>query len=236
MSPNKRPRAQTKTSAITIIFVAYTIACVSVASALTQSITFPNALNISYTSSYTIAVQVGASNDDAGAWWDWAGYYWPWTLDKSHVSVGGFTYGSKYNGGLRFSNVNIPQGAKIVSAVLKVCSDQTCDGTRARWNIYGQNAGDCNQFSTPEDFLARPKTAAKVDTGFWTRWIEGQWYQTNISAIIHEIVNRPDWQPSNSLALLLFGHDEAGTTHEIRSYDANPNQAAIIEVTFETVG
>ena len=226
----------TTTVAASLIFAIATMTFAAFAS-LTQSKTLPNLINVKYESSSTIVVQVEASRDDAGAWWDWSGYYWVWTLDRSHISVGGFTNGPKYNGGLRFTNVQIPQGAEIVSAALKTCSDQTCDGTGARWNIYGQDAGDCNQFSTQQDFLARPKTTAKVDTGFWPGWVEGQWYQTpDISTIIQEIVNRSDWQPGNGLALLLYGHDEARTTHEIRSYDANPNQAAIIEVTFETVG
>jgi hypothetical protein len=195
----------------------------------------PSQLIVAYASSSTITVQVGASHDDAGAWWDWSGYYWDWTLDKSHISVGGFTDDRKYNGGLRFTNVQIPQGADIVSAVLKTCADQTCDGTGARWDIYGQDSGDCNQFSTQEDFLARSKTTAKTDTGFWPGWVEGQWYQSpDISAIIQEIVNRQDWQFGNAMTLLLYGHEEARTTHEVRSYDADASQAAVIEITFET--
>lgn len=208
----------------------------SVVSSLTQSITLPSAGTVVYASSSTIVVQVGASHDDAGAWWDWdISDYWIWTLDKSHVSVGRVF--EQYNGGLRFRNVNISQGAKIVSAALRVCADQTCEGTDARWNIYGQNAGDCDEFSTKEEFEARPKTVAKVDTGFFTVWVEGTWYENpDISTIIQEIVNRPDWESGNALALLLFGHAEARTTHEIRSYDANPGQAAILEVTYEAMG
>ncbi len=220
---------------ITVIFAVSTMACASFASLLTQSITLPATGTITYTSSRTIIVQVSASHDDAGAWWDWAGVYWTWTLDKSHVSVGHFEFGDRYyNGGLRFRNVNIPQGAKIVSAVLKFCADQSCAGTRARWNTYGQNSGNCNEFSTIDDFLARPKTVAVVDTGFWGMWTEGEWYTSpDIATIIQEIVNRSDWNSGNALAILLYGHPEAGTTHEIRSYDADPSQAAVLEVTYK---
>jgi len=230
-----------KTSAVFIVaiilimnFLAY-----SVSSSLTQSTTLPSAGIIIYSSSSTIAVQVGASHDDAGAYINrnWS-LHIPWSLDASQVSVGHFSLDDRYyNGSLRFTEVDIPQGAKIVSAVLKLCSDTTCDGTGARWNIYGQNADDCDGFSTLDDFLARPKTVAKVDTGFFTEWAEGAWYEvSDISAIIQEIVNRPGWESGNALVLLLFGHADAGTTHEIRSYDANPNQAAILEVTYEVAG
>jgi len=226
-----------KTPATALILVVSTLLCTLVWCTLTQSITLPNTVAVIYPSSSTVSLQVSSSHSDAGAWWDPHGGYWEWTLDESHVSVGGFTNGPKYHGGLRFTNVQIPQGAEIISAVLKTCADQTCYGTGARWNIYGQDAGDCNQFSTQEDFLARPKTTAKTDTGFLSIWVEGQWYQSpNISAIIQEIVNRQDWQQSNALTLLLYGHEEARTTHEIRSYDADPNQAAVIEVTFEIAG
>ena len=183
---------------------------------------------------------MSASHDDAGAWWDWTagGWYHYWELEKSHVSVGHFEMGDRYyNGGLRFTNVDIPQGAKIILALLKFCADQTCMGTRARWNIYGQNSSDCNEFSTIDDFLARQKTVTVVDTGFLTTWVEGEWYTSpDIAAVMQEIVNRPDWESGNALALLLCGHAEASTTHEIRSYDANPSQAVILEVTYEAVG
>ena len=221
---------------IAVIFAVNTITYASIASSLTQSITLPSAGIVMYTPLSTIVVQVGASHNDAGAWWDWAGYYHSWELEKSHVSVGHFWYGEYYNGGLRFTNVDIPQGVTIVSAVLKTCSDQTCAGTKARWEIYGQNAGDCNEFSTKDDFEARLRTVAKADTGYLPPWVEGGWYETpDISIIIQEIVNRPDWTAGNALALLLYGHPEAETTHEIRSYDADPSQAAVIEVTYEAV-
>jgi len=229
-----------KKSAVFIVAIILTVNFLtySVASSLIHSIILPSAGVIVYSSSSTIVVQVGASHDDAGPWWDWAGYYWPWTLDKSHVSVGHFQWEDKYyNGGLRFTDANIPQGAKIVSAVLKACSDQTCAGTGARWNVYGENAGNSNEFSTKEEFEARPKTIASIDTGFLTIWVEGEWYTiADVASVIQEIVNRSDWSSGNALALLLCGHTEARTTHEIRSYDADPSQAAVLEVTYETIG
>jgi len=230
------PSKKTLPSIVALVLVVNVITCAS-ASMLKQSIAFLSTGTITYSSSFKIVVQVGASQDDAGAWWDWSGYYWPWTLDKSHVSVGGFTDGSQYNGGLRFASVNIPQEAKIVAAVLKVCADQTCAGTGARWNICGEYVGDSASFSTKQDFDARPTTVSVKDTGFFTGWIEGTWYQIDgLTSIIQETVNRSDWKSGNALALLLFGHADARTTHEIRSYDANPSQAAMIEVVYEIVG
>jgi hypothetical protein len=217
-----------------IVLAAGAIASAS-ASLLTHSLTITNTVSVNNGSTFQITVHVRASDDDAGAWWDWSGYYWPWTLDKSHVSVGGFTSGSQYNGGLRFIDVNIPQGAHIVSVVLKVCSDQTCAGTGARWNVYGEDVGNSAQFSTKENFDIRPKTIAVKDTGFFTVWIEGTWYQVDgLTSVVQEIVNRPDWHSGNALTLLLFGHPEARTTHEVRSYDANPSQAATLEIAYET--
>jgi hypothetical protein len=220
---------------LAVIFALSILICTCIAQSLTKSISLPSAGTVTYTSPTTIAVQVSASHDDAGAWWNWAGgYYHPWELEKSHVAAGHFSTGVYYNGGFRFVNVCVPQGAIIVSAVLKTCCDSTCDGTKARWEIYGQNAGDCNEFSTEADFEARPKTVAEADTGYLPPWVEGSWYETtDISAIIQEIVNNPNWKAGNALAILLHGHPEAQTTHEIRSYDANPSQAAVLEVTYE---
>jgi hypothetical protein len=229
----KTARAHTAPT-LAVIFALSILICTCVAESLTASKTLFSAGTVAYTSPSTIVVQVSASHDDAGAWWSWVGYYYSWELEKPHVAVGHFSTGEYYDGGLRFVNVDIPQGATILSAVLKTCAGQTCDGTKARWKIYGQNAGDCNEFSTEADFEARPKTVAEADTGYLSPWVEGSWYETtDISAIIQEIVNNPNWKAGNALAILLHGHPEAQTTHEIRSYDANPSQAAVLEVTYE---
>jgi hypothetical protein len=227
MSPKKIP-----VPTFMLILAAGAIACAS-ASLLTHSVTITSTVAVANGSTFQITVHVSASYDDAGAWWDPRGWYWLWTLDESHVSVGGST--GQYNGGLRFVGVDIPRGAQIVSAVLKVCSDVNCEGITARWNIYGENVGDSAEFSTKEDFDTRPKTMAVKDTGFFTVWVEGTWYQVDgLSSVVQEIINRPDWNSGNALTLLLLAHPESGTTHEVRSYDANPSEAAILEIAYKT--
>lgn len=239
--PSKSARLPIKKTARNSI--AYTLAiiitlsfliCTCIAYSLAKSINLPSAGTVAYTSTTEIVVQVSASHDDAGSWWDPGGYYRFWELERSHVSPGHFISGEYYDGGFRFTNVNIPQGATIISAVLKTCCDSTCDGTKARWNLYGQKAGDCNTFSTRDDFETRPTTTAQVDTGNLPPWVEGNWYETpDISTIIQEIVSSADWKAGNALAILIYGHPEAETTHEIRSYDADPNQATVLEITYE---
>ncbi len=186
----------------------------------------------------TVSFQVSASHDDAGDHYNPSGYWEGWHLDKSRIQPGHFSPegdGTYKYGGVRFINVNIPQGAIIVSAILRYCADTSCEGTGARWYVYGQDDSNPVEFSTFDDFLARPQTTAATDTGFWPAWVADTWYETpDISSVIQEIVNRPDWNSGNPLALLFYGHPQARTTHEIRTCDANPAEATILEVQYTT--
>ena len=135
--------------------------------------------------------------------------------------------------GLRFNEVYIPQGARIVDAYIQFQADKL-DSELTKLTIVGQDVGDAKTFSTLlRDLSSRPKTFALVS---WTPnpWIlEGEsgpdQRTPNISSIIEEIVGRADWTSGNSLAITITGTGK----REAVSFEGDPQMAPILYVEYE---
>lgn len=109
--------------------------------------------------------------------------------------------------GVRFQSLNIPRGAVITSAYLRLTS-VNLDTTASEFKIFGESVGDSAEF---ENVTNNINTRAK--TGAYVHWdSENSFPFTNetitspdISAVIQEIVNRGDWCGKNNLSLLVEG-------------------------------
>ena len=64
--------------------------------------------------------------------------------------------------GLRFSNINLPQGAVILDAHLEFTAYQNGTGSQAKMLIQGVNQNDPNDFSPYTRYMQRdkPKTVS----------------------------------------------------------------------------
>jgi hypothetical protein len=112
--------------------------------------------------------------------------------------------------GLRFTSVNIPQGAGIVTAFVQFQTAGTNGEPNTAVTIHGQLVADAPTFtSADEDISSRGVTAAFVlwDTPEWT--VEGEagpdQRTPDLRGIIQEIVNQPDWVPGNALVIRFAG-------------------------------
>ncbi|MCB9350376.1 MAG: metallophosphoesterase [Lewinellaceae bacterium] len=112
--------------------------------------------------------------------------------------------------GLRFNNLNIPQGTTITNAYLQFQADENTNENPCNLNIYGQASDDATTFSTQDNNVSsRPRTSATVN---WTPadWLAvgdaGPAQQTpGLAAILQEIVDRPGFTNSSSVAFLIEG-------------------------------
>ena len=117
--------------------------------------------------------------------------------------------------GLRFNDLNIPQGAVITRAYLQFQVDETDTGA-VTLQIHGEDADNALAFTRSKfNVSSRQTTDATVTWSppAWTTVGEaGPDQQTtdisDISSIIQEIVNRPGWTANNSIALLITGSGE----------------------------
>jgi len=115
--------------------------------------------------------------------------------------------------GLRFQNVQIPKGATIEEAYLKIVSHESKSATDiAELTIYGNDVDNAVTFNETDLVSSRQKTDASVawtvneDWGLWTDETS-----VDFSAIVQEIVNRDGWASGNALALILEGKDQGAT-------------------------
>ncbi|MBV6428620.1 MAG: hypothetical protein KIPDCIKN_03155 [Haliscomenobacter sp.] len=112
--------------------------------------------------------------------------------------------------GLRFRNIDIPQGAVIDSAFVVVYSHEgKSKEDVANLTIIGDASDNAPTFTEDSLIDKRARTNSKVRWIVNEEWKLWQPYRTpDLKSVIQEIVNRPGWQPGNALALVVLGEDQ----------------------------
>lgn len=180
-----------------------------------------------------VQCQVGQSSDDAHHRLtnDW------WSLTTSYLRIGYVSSTDKrYRVGMRFQNVQVPQGATITSAYLILKAYYTKSGTTVNCKLKGEKSANAATFSTSADFDARPRTDAYIEWNNIGAWTAGVEYQSpDISSIVQEIINQTGWQSGNSM--VIFWDDDADTSsasREAYSYDGGASSAPKLVINYET--
>jgi|GEM_PF-426534 len=112
--------------------------------------------------------------------------------------------------GLRYRNVNIPQGATITNARIQFTTESTANTNPSNMVIRGEAADNSAGYTNAAFGLSsRSTTAASVN------WSPANWnvvgqagadqLTPNLSNVVQEIVNRPGWNAGNSLSFLVDG-------------------------------
>lgn len=135
--------------------------------------------------------------------------------------------------GLRFTGLNIPQGATITNAYITFRavapdSPNNNSGTTSL-TIRANDVSNATTFtSTAYNISNRALTAASVS---WspTAWTSGTDYNSpDISTVIQEVVSRSGWASGNSIALIITGTG----SRSAESYNGNPATAPLLVVTY----
>ncbi|MGI9380447.1 MAG: hypothetical protein ACR2OW_12420, partial [Methyloligellaceae bacterium] len=135
--------------------------------------------------------------------------------------------------GIRFNNIDIPQGAIITNAYLQFQADETQSGGTSL-TLHGEDTDNAQQFSSQTNNISsRQNTTASVNwqPGAWdTVGESGADQQTpDLSAIIQEIVDRSGWAPQNSLALKITGSGK----RTAESFDGDQAGAPLLHIEWE---
>lgn len=133
--------------------------------------------------------------------------------------------------GFHFSDLRVPQGAKILSAKLVLASAQS-GNSPVNMRIYAQNSGDANAFQNlPGDISNRLKLGGvqwNIDSS--EGWVVGDFYESpDITSLVQTVVDRSDWCGGNGAALILEGTGD----REIATFDADPDLAPRLVVEYE---
>jgi hypothetical protein len=134
--------------------------------------------------------------------------------------------------GLRFRNVQIPQGANITEANL--CVNIYSDHNYPRCDIYAENVDDSEIIEGGTPLNERIRTNSKVT---WNADNIGySWEESpDIAIIIQEIINRQDWTQGNDITILINDTDNYYKWFSICDYQYQGSiLAAKLNITYIT--
>ena len=124
------------------------------------------------------------------------------------------TYDNAANGnqkiGLRFSDLNLPNGAHINQAYIQFTVDETNNINPSNLTIWGEAIDDAPVFANvPLNISDRTKTGQSVSWSF-VDWLtvgsaEREQRTADLAPIVQEIVNRSGWQTDSNMAFIIEG-------------------------------
>jgi len=136
--------------------------------------------------------------------------------------------------GMRWDNVQIPQSATITKAYIEFTAKEAGQSP-ADVRFYGQAAAYAEPFKAESNNLSdtdRQKTTVYVDWTDINGWAQGEKYRTSpdvdLTQIIQEIVNRPDW---TNVAFDEVKTGTCGAPFRPNGPNDDPYEARLIELT-----
>ncbi|MEN8184474.1 MAG: MopE-related protein, partial [Myxococcota bacterium] len=135
--------------------------------------------------------------------------------------------------GIRFRNVDVPQGTTIRGARIQFTVDEKGSATTSL-TIEGEASDDAAAFSSSDyDVTSRPRTSHSV------AWDPPPWTSTGaagpnqrtpeLTTLVQEIVDRPGWSPGNAMAVVISGSGH----RTAEAYDGSSSRAAVLEVDYD---
>ena len=135
-------------------------------------------------------------------------------LTNSDLGLGGSS-SKAHIVGLRFNALDIPEGAVVTKAYIQFEADEIGVGA-ASFQIRAEDTDNALQFTGASGNLSSRATTDAV-----VNWTPPAWNAvgeagaaqrtSDLSALIQEIIDRPGWQPQNSLAFLISGTGSRST-------------------------
>ncbi|OEK08446.1 hypothetical protein A8C32_03075 [Flavivirga aquatica] len=137
--------------------------------------------------------------------------------------------------GLRFTGINIPQGATITNAYIQFTTDET-SSSGVNLTIKGEAVNDASPFiKSTNNVSSRATTSTSVN------WTPSAWNNVeaagtsqrtpNIKSILQEIINRSGWNLGNDMTLIITGTGR----RTAESYDGVPTSSPLIHIEY-TIG
>lgn len=173
----------------------------------------------------TVTSQVSTGNDDAEQRIS-TGAIDLTSTDLELTSDGG---NNQYVG-MRFNNVNVPQGAYITNAYLTFQCDEADAGV-TNVVIAAQAADNAATFTnTAFSISTRPLTTATATWNSIPAWTVNTNYNSDpFPSVVQEVVNRLGWAANNSMVIIITGNGE----RTAESYNGEAANAPILTITYE---
>ena len=121
--------------------------------------------------------------------------------------------------GLRFANINVPQGATITTAYLQFYSAQDI-WINVDLSIQAEASDNSATFTSASRPSQRTLTTTQVAHSSSEPWTINTWQDFDeMAAVIQEVINRPGWQSGNSLSVILQGTGSQYGRKFVMAYD-----------------
>ena len=156
-----------------------------------------------------------------------------WIDGGMTLTSGDLDFGDQPVNGVRFTNLQIPQGATIDAAFIQfTAKDNRSDPSELK--ITAQAADNAPAFTdTPENISSRPQTEASI------LWNVPAWYNNqrvdaqktpDLSSLVQEVVSRDGWQSGNSIVFVI---QNSTGKRSARSFDDDGGLDVAPELTVE---
>jgi len=179
----------------------------------------------------TIECQVCSSEDDG-----YAANENLQNLSGDYMKVGtsGFEQPPYYMCGMVFRNVEIPQGAEILSARLKIQSYNSRLTDVVYAVIEAEAADSADPFGSFRNMGILPRTNASVTWDHVVPWAKDTWYESpDIAQVIQEVIHRSGWSATRgSLVILYSTREREGGYRNISAFDRDNDNAPRLEITY----
>ena len=136
-------------------------------------------------------------------------------------------------GGFRFDSVNLPVGAQVTEARLRLQpSGAHGGGLPVQWVVHGEASDAAPDFQPNNPWAPlRPRTQAAAD------WLVDNWptdavESPNLAGPLQEIIDRPGWSAGGAVVFLVFSLSSNTGYLDVHAWDGNPTLAARLEITF----
>ncbi len=143
-------------------------------------------------------------------------------------------FGGLQRVGLRFLDLNVPQGALITNAYLEFIVDEI-GSSPTNLTIQSHATDDAPLFaSTRFDLSARSLNGPSIVWSDLPAWeVVGEAKRSpNISVLVQEVVNRAGWRLGNAMSFVLSGSG----TRTAFAYDGNRSRGALFHVDWSLTG
>lgn len=152
-------------------------------------------------------------------------------LSNGNVSLGSSDLEMGYDGsnqqlvGMRFTNVQIAQGAEVTDAWLELTARGVSYGASALI-IQAENVGDAPTFQDTYGHLSNRASSVVAGSVGWNPEpfdLDGEIFESpDISSLLQAVVNRDDWVPGNDIVIFVRGSG----TRRVWSVDGSQARSA----------
>ena len=131
--------------------------------------------------------------------------------------------------GIRFTNVQIPQGANITNVYIEFTADESQSGATSL-TIHGEDRNNAGRFQDSRYNISnRRRTSASVNWPNLPAWTTGNTYRTpDLTAIVQEIVDRGGWNSGNAMVFIITGSGH----RTAESYNGSQSSAPLLHIEY----